>query len=160
MGKNLDIFGKALRDHYLNQGNEMLQINIEGQESYRLPLSIFFRPADYYAIDRLALSLCCGRILDIGAVGSLPMLSCFLSLAHQYLSANGRLILNSTNGTTNLTTIRKLSFAYNGETDETVSWLDIDQDTLRHQGEIYGLSTEILHKEDDGNYLAILKKQP
>ncbi len=24
MGKNLDIFGKALRDHYLNQGNEML----------------------------------------------------------------------------------------------------------------------------------------
>ncbi|WP_421210823.1 class I SAM-dependent methyltransferase [Aeromonas enteropelogenes] len=223
MGKNLDIFGKALRDHYLNQGNEMLQINIEGQESYRLPLSIFFRPADYYAIDRLALSLCSGRILDIGAgagehslflqkhrrdvtaldisplacevmrwrgvnrvinadifsarfdaefdtwlllgrsigaVGSLPMLSCFLSLAHQYLSANGRLILNSTNGTTNLTTIRKLSFAYNGETDETVSWLDIDQETLRHQGEIYGFSTEILHKEDDGNYLAILKKQP
>ncbi|WP_322862031.1 class I SAM-dependent methyltransferase [Aeromonas allosaccharophila] len=67
MVKSLDVFGKALQAHYLNRGDEILQINMTGENPYCLPLSIFFRPADYYQIDRLALSLCRGKILDIGA---------------------------------------------------------------------------------------------
>ncbi|MFB2907167.1 class I SAM-dependent methyltransferase [Aeromonas jandaei] len=221
MLKSLDLFGKALKDHHLNRGDETLQVNITGQESYSLPLAIFFRPADYYQIDRRALSLCRGKTLDIGAgtgehslflqhqlfdvtaldisplacevmqargvsrvinadifsasfdapfdtwlllgrsigaVANIEMLGKFFELAHQYIAPNGQIILNSTNGRTNQTVIRELSFTYKGETEDPINWLDIAQDQLSKVAGKYGFSTEIIDTETDGNYLAVLKK--
>ncbi|MFB2855756.1 class I SAM-dependent methyltransferase [Aeromonas allosaccharophila] len=221
MLKSLDVFGKALKDHYLNRGDETLQLNINGQEPYCLSLDIFFRPADYYQIDRWALSLCRGSILDIGAgsgehslflqqqcfdvtaldisplacevmrergvnrvinsdifsisfdttfdtwlllgrsigaVGNIVMLRKFFALARQYISPNGQIILNSTNGNANETVIRELSFTYKGENEHPINWLDIDQNQLCREAGRYGFSTEIIDMETDGNYLAVLKK--
>ncbi|MFL9626286.1 class I SAM-dependent methyltransferase [Aeromonas jandaei] len=220
MLKSLDLFGKALKEHYQNRGDETLQINISGQEPYCLPLAIFFRPADYYQIDRRALSLCRGKTLDIGAgtgehslflqqqlfdvtaldisplacevmqargvsrvinadifsasfdapfdtwlllgrsigaVGNIKMLGKFFELAHQYISPKGQIILNSTNGSTNQTVIRELSFTYKGETEAPINWLDIAQDQLSREAAKYDFSTEIIDIETDGNYLAVLK---
>ncbi len=65
--------------------------------------------------------------------------------------------MNSTNGSTNQTVIRELSFTYKGETEAPINWLDIAQDQLSREAAKYDFSTEIIDIETDGNYLAVLK---
>ena len=67
----LDVFGEALLGYH--RGNQDAYLKVYSTEAntevntYHLPVSVFFRPADKLAIDRLALSLCSGRVLDLGA---------------------------------------------------------------------------------------------
>ena len=67
MVNGLDVFGKALLDYYEGNKDACLKVYSNEAEPYVLPASVFFRPADKLKIDRLALSLCSGKVLDIGA---------------------------------------------------------------------------------------------
>ena len=67
MVNDLDVFGEALLDYHEGNKDACLKVYSTEAETYDLPVSVFFRPADTLAIDRLALSLCSGKVLDIGA---------------------------------------------------------------------------------------------
>ena len=221
MINGLDVFGEALLDFH--EGNEDVYLRVysaEG-ETYDIPTCVFFRPADKLAIDKLALSLCSGKVLDIGAgtgihtlylqnkgvevtaldisdnacfvmsnsgvnniirkdifelqsesqydtwlilgrsigaVGNLEKLKDLLFKANFSLVSGGKIILNSTNGQRNQSVIRKLQFEYQGKKGSVIEWLDVDQKTLSQIASQVSFDTEIVHIEDDGNYLALLKK--
>ncbi|NIY83682.1 class I SAM-dependent methyltransferase [Vibrio hepatarius] len=67
MKNGLDIFGNALLSYLSGNRDATLLVHTEGVGSYDIPVSIFFRPADYYPVDQYALTLCKGKVLDIGA---------------------------------------------------------------------------------------------
>ncbi len=220
MKNGLDIFGNALLSYLSGNRDAALLVHTEGAASYEVPVSIFFRPADYYPIDKHALTLCKGKVLEIGAgvgehtmylqnsgfdvtaldissvacdimrkrginsvinqdifnekfdshfdcwlllgrsigmVGGVPRLLTFLRLAEQNLSDTGQVILNSINCASEPIT-RKLSFEFLGEESSAVEWLDIDSISLEIAALECGFSTEILRVEDDGHYLAVLRK--
>lgn len=220
MKNGLDIFGNALMSYLTGNHNAALLVHTEGSESYEVPVSVFFRPADYYPIDKQALSLCKGNVLDIGAgvgehsiylqskglevtaldissaacsimrsrginlvinkdifecefdsnfdswlllgrsigaVGTVSKLSTFLKLAKKNLSHTGQVILNSINGSSHPVT-RKINFEFSGEKGAVVEWLDIDSISLKSLAKECGFRTEVVRTEDDGNYLAVLRK--
>ncbi|RYE33112.1 MAG: class I SAM-dependent methyltransferase [Sphingobacteriaceae bacterium] len=68
----MDIYGRALLDFYTNQPEEKLWLNNNYGEPEEMPVEVFFRgEAEMPEAELLALSLCHGKILDIGAgVGS------------------------------------------------------------------------------------------
>ncbi|MGI4750191.1 MAG: class I SAM-dependent methyltransferase [Janthinobacterium lividum] len=68
----MDIYGQALQDYYNHQPPEKLWLNNSYGEPEEMPIEVFFRgEAEMPEAERLALSLCRGKILDIGAgVGS------------------------------------------------------------------------------------------
>ena len=217
----LDVFGEALLDYHEGNEDACLKVYSTEADTYDLPASVFFRPADKLKIDRLALSLCSGKVLDIGAgagihtlylqklgvevtaldvsgnaclvmsnsgvnniirkdifelnsesqydtwlvlgrsigaVGSLEKLKDFLLKAKLSLTPCGKIILNSTNGERNLSVIRKLRFEYQGKKGSILQWLDVDRETLSKIAADVGFNTEIVHIEDDGNYLSVLRK--
>lgn len=65
--KSIDLFGKALRSYFEGNIQSKIIIRNSDREPDILPMSVFFREADELNIDKEALSLCQGKILDIGA---------------------------------------------------------------------------------------------
>lgn len=64
----MDVFGSALTDQFLNGEAETLWLHNSYDEPEEMPLDIFFRtPEEMPELELLALSLCKGKILDIGA---------------------------------------------------------------------------------------------
>ena len=69
-------FGKALLDYH--SGETSAEIILERDDGFQqgLPMSIFFRtPDEFIPIERRALDLCRGRVLDIGAGSGLHALA-------------------------------------------------------------------------------------
>jgi len=68
----MDIFGQALLDHYYFQSNAKLWLYNNYGHPEEMPVDVFFRDEEEMPdLELLALSLCKGKILDIGAgVGS------------------------------------------------------------------------------------------
>lgn len=68
----MDIFGQALLDHYHGKLNSKLWLHNNYGHAEDMPVDVFFRNEDEMPeLELLALSLCNGKILDIGAgVGS------------------------------------------------------------------------------------------
>ena len=65
--KSMDLFGNALKNYY--DGNKQSKIiinNLDGEPDI-VPMSVFFRKEDEFNIDKEALCLCQGKILDVGA---------------------------------------------------------------------------------------------
>src|SRR5690554_2543281 len=66
------VFGRALLDYYHNTSPAPLFLHNNYGSTEVMPVELFFRgPEDFPELETHALSLCCGRILDVGAgVGS------------------------------------------------------------------------------------------
>lgn len=62
-----DIFGIALADYFAGNDKSELIMQTDGCLPQILPVNVFFREADALSMDKIALSLCEGRILDVGA---------------------------------------------------------------------------------------------
>jgi SAM-dependent methyltransferase len=59
---------RALRDHSGGATRRSLRVHTDGGEVQRMPVALFFRSgARLRALDRKALALCRGRVLDVGA---------------------------------------------------------------------------------------------
>lgn len=68
-----DVYGEALHDFYLNAAlTEPLFLHSSYGDIEEMPVAVFFRDAaDFPELEHLALALCDGRVLDVGAgVGS------------------------------------------------------------------------------------------
>jgi SAM-dependent methyltransferase len=64
----MDVFGKALTDQFLHAEAEILWLHNSYDEPEEMPLDIFFRTQeDMPEMELIALDLCRGKILDIGA---------------------------------------------------------------------------------------------
>jgi SAM-dependent methyltransferase len=64
----MDVFGAALTDQFLHKEAEILWLHNSYAEQEEMPLDIFFRTVEEMPdMELLALELCRGRILDIGA---------------------------------------------------------------------------------------------
>lgn len=64
----MDVFGTALTDQFLHGEAETLWLHNSYAEAEEMPLDIFFRTEEEMPeLELLALELCRGRILDIGA---------------------------------------------------------------------------------------------
>ncbi|RZK49577.1 MAG: methyltransferase domain-containing protein [Pedobacter sp.] len=72
----MDIYGQALSDYYYKNQPETLWLNNSYAEPEEMPVEVFFRgKEDMPELELKALSLCKGRILDVGAgVGSHALL--------------------------------------------------------------------------------------
>ncbi|MDB5120793.1 MAG: SAM-dependent methyltransferase [Sphingobacteriales bacterium] len=68
----MDIFGLALTDFFQSKTNDTLWLHNNYGEKEEMPVDVFFRDEDEIPeLETIALNLCTGRILDIGAgVGS------------------------------------------------------------------------------------------
>ncbi|WP_026958567.1 class I SAM-dependent methyltransferase [Aliagarivorans taiwanensis] len=62
-----EILGEALQAFYLGDKQACIDVHTQGQATESLPVSLFFRDAEHYPIDEVALTLCRGRVLDVGA---------------------------------------------------------------------------------------------
>lgn len=64
----MDVFGKALKDYYQGNRTNKLWLHNDYGEPEEMPLDIFFRQSnDLPKLEQLALNMCEGSILDIGA---------------------------------------------------------------------------------------------
>lgn len=64
----MDIYGQALQDFYNQQSAEKLWLNNTYGEPEEMPVEVFFRDKEEMPeAELLALQLCRGKILDIGA---------------------------------------------------------------------------------------------
>lgn len=64
----MDIYGQALLDFYNNQPEEKLWLHNNYGEAEEMPVDVFFREKDEMPeAELLALQLCKGKVLDIGA---------------------------------------------------------------------------------------------
>jgi cyclopropane fatty-acyl-phospholipid synthase-like methyltransferase len=63
-----DIYGKALLHYQANPGNQEILVHSDIAETDSYPISWFFRGLnDFPEIEKMALDLCTGSILDVGA---------------------------------------------------------------------------------------------
>jgi len=65
--QSMELFGKALKSYFIGDLTSHITIHNIGGRSDVMPASVFYRKADSMEIDKIALQLCKGRILDIGA---------------------------------------------------------------------------------------------
>jgi SAM-dependent methyltransferase len=64
----MDVFGTALTDQFLHNKAEILCLHNSYGEPEEMPLDVFFRtPEEMPELELIALDLCRGKILDIGA---------------------------------------------------------------------------------------------
>ncbi|MES2417781.1 MAG: methyltransferase domain-containing protein [Bacteroidota bacterium] len=72
----MDVFGLALSDYYKNGKTEILWLHNSYGEPEEMPVDVFFRmEAEMPDLELTALSLCKGKVLDVGAgVGSHALL--------------------------------------------------------------------------------------
>ncbi len=62
------VFGRALLDYYHNTSPAPLFLHNNYGSTEEMPVGVFFRgPEEFPELESHALSLCCGRILDVGA---------------------------------------------------------------------------------------------
>ena len=68
----MDVFGEALKDHFLNPPAETLWVHNSYDEPEEMPVDIYFRDENEMPeLELKALELCQGKVLDVGAgVGS------------------------------------------------------------------------------------------
>jgi len=63
-----DVLGEALSDHYHGTSTHPLMLNTSYGEREEMPVDVFFRePEDFPELEYIALALCDGRTLDVGA---------------------------------------------------------------------------------------------
>jgi len=63
-----DVYGEALHDYFNNQFTEELILHTNQTETEAMPVDLFFRDTDEFPDQELiALALCDGKVLDIGA---------------------------------------------------------------------------------------------
>lgn len=63
-----NVFGRALLDYYLNTEPDILHLHNNYGTVEEMPLDVFFRkPVDFPELEFIALSLCEGKVLDVGA---------------------------------------------------------------------------------------------
>jgi len=63
-----DVFGEALVDYYQGKRGKTLWLHNNYGEKEEMPIGIFFRtPQDFPELEFIALSLCDGTVLDVGA---------------------------------------------------------------------------------------------
>lgn len=68
MNSNSDVYGKALADYYYQRTNDPLWVHSSYGTREEMPVDWFFRqPEDFPELEQYALSLCQGKVLDIGA---------------------------------------------------------------------------------------------
>lgn len=69
MKKNIDVYGSALMDFYMNNTSNLLYLYTNNRsEKEVMPISLFFRGQDEFPTQELiALTLCYGKVLDVGA---------------------------------------------------------------------------------------------
>lgn len=65
--KSIELFGTALRSFFEGNDQSKLIVRYPDRDPAIIHISVFFRKADELQIDKEAISLCRGRILDIGA---------------------------------------------------------------------------------------------
>ncbi|GGC21847.1 methyltransferase [Parapedobacter defluvii] len=67
-----DVLGNALHDYFLGNTREKLMLHTSYGDLEEMPVEVFFRePDEFPELEHIALALCDGRILDVGAgVGS------------------------------------------------------------------------------------------
>ncbi len=66
--QSMDLYGQALLDYYNGEQNTTIILRRDDGFSAELPLKVFFaRPAEFSRIEQLALDMCRGDVLDIGA---------------------------------------------------------------------------------------------
>lgn len=68
----MDVFGEALKDQFLNPPADILWVHNSYDEPEEMPVDIYFRKeSEMPGLELEALSLCRGKVLDVGAgVGS------------------------------------------------------------------------------------------
>jgi len=63
-----DVYGEALQDYFNDQFKEDLILHTNQTETETMPVDLFFRDADEFPDQELiALALCDGKVLDVGA---------------------------------------------------------------------------------------------
>jgi 2-polyprenyl-3-methyl-5-hydroxy-6-metoxy-1,4-benzoquinol methylase len=234
--KSMDSYGQALLD--FQRGNLSAAITVRRDDGYEspLPAAVFFRqPSEFSGIERAALALCKGKVLDIGAgtgihtlalqarglrvtaidispqaveimsqrgvqdarrvdlfeytetrfdtllmmlhgigmVETLPGLERFLRHAKKLAAPGGQLIFDSldvrhTDDPRHLAYQEanrkagryfgeiRMRFDYGDLRGPLFGWLHVDPETLADRAAQAGWDTQILHPQEDGNYLARL----
>lgn len=65
---NRDVYGEALSDFFLQKDTLPLLLHASYGDTEEMPLDIFFREEeDFPELEQIALSLCDGKVLDVGA---------------------------------------------------------------------------------------------
>ncbi len=59
--------GQSLLDYQHGDSAAVITVHSEGGQATEVPVSLFFRPPDMFPLERTAIELCRGRVLDIGA---------------------------------------------------------------------------------------------
>lgn len=221
--------GLAVKAYWEGDKKAKIKIKMDDGESVEMPAKIYFRQSDKMPeIEKIALDLCEGRILDVGAgagahalmlrdyghepiamdidpnciqvmeergledlvcadflkyqskikydtllflmngigiAGNLDGLQAYLKHAYNLTQNKGQLILDSSDLSIsnpeleiheNGTVYYQLSF--DGITGERYPWLYIDFDTLHEEAAKAGWEAEMIYENEDGSYLACLKK--
>lgn len=101
-----------------------------------------------------------------GLAGSLSKLTSFLKLCKARLKPKGQILIDSSDisylyedtekPVTGYYGDLRYQFVYNQRKSEWFDWLYVDQETLTRHAEKAGLSTEILHTDENDQYLACL----
>lgn len=65
--KSMDLFGTALKSYFDGNTRSSLTLRYDDGELQTIPVHVFFRDADQMYIDSVAVGLCRGRVLDVGA---------------------------------------------------------------------------------------------
>lgn len=112
----------------------------------------------------------------IGMVEDIPGLDRFLSRAHKLLQPGGQVLVDSldvrvTDDPLQLAYHKKnldagryfgevrMQFSYGGDRGPTCGWLHVDPESLRAHASGAGWVCEIVHQQEDGNYLARLTSE-
>ncbi|MGA1842054.1 MAG: class I SAM-dependent methyltransferase [bacterium] len=111
----------------------------------------------------------------IGVVETIAGLDRFLAFAHVLLSENGQVLLDSldvriTDNPNDLAYHEanrqagryigeiRIQFEFQGNKGPFCGWLHADAETLKNHAELAGWQCEVIYREENGNYLAVLKK--
>jgi SAM-dependent methyltransferase len=228
-------FGLALLDYFRGDESATLTVIRDDGSIEPMPASGFFRNAQEFEVERVALEMARGRVLDagagtgihskylqekgfsvcaidilpqavqimqqqkvkdirqidimslrdekfdtilmlghgIGVVEDVPGLDRFLGNAGNILKPGGQILLTSldvrvTNDPKNLAYQKhnyesgryfgeiRMQFRYGDIVGPVFSWLHVDAQTLQEHGQRFGLRTEVILTQHDGNYLAKL----
>jgi len=230
-------YGNALLDYHCGNMSAAVTIVRDDGWSTVLPINTFFRHAEAFELERLALDLCTGKILDVGAgtglhsqflqnrgfkvcaidvipeavqimrergisdvqqadimtfsgsqfdtilmmghgigmVEDIAGLGRFLVHTHNLLRPAGQILLTSldvraSNDPADLAYQRRnldsgryfgeirMQFKYGGIVGPLFGWLHVDAETLKNHAAKNSWGCDLVHQQEDGNYLARLTR--